>query len=329
MEVTQKFIKSLHRSADPGVPNCELRTPNSELICGSNAERRTLNAERFSPIQVFSLDLILVDWGPMTLTLSVWADNLPRPIMAVQSAIKALELLGQLAEYQKLLKIPLKQLKREGQLPPLIKRAVSACRRVSAELTGMTAVAGLVADEIVASALALGGDRVIVNNGGDIALGLKGKQRIRVGFKDPFKEKVSHALDIFPDQGIGGVATSGWRGRSFSPGIADAVSVWAADGVTADAAATWIAGQMKLDSPKVVRCPAKEIDPETDIPHLLITRGVAPLTPEEKEAVLAAGLAVARVLIEKGIIRGVFLAVQGDYRWIAFQEPFPKSLTPK
>ncbi len=193
----------------------------------------------------------------------------------------------------------------------------------------MAAVAGLVADEIVASALTLGADRVIVNNGGDIALGLKGKQRIRVGLKDSFKEKVSHVLEIFPDQGIGGVATSGWGGRSFSPGIADAVSVWAADSVIADAAATWIAGQMKLDSPKVVRSPAKELDPETDIPHLLITLDVAPLTPEEKETVLAAGLAVARGLIEKGIIRGAFLAVQGDYRWIAFQEPFPKSLTPK
>ena len=136
-------------------------------------------------------------------------------------------------------------------------------------------------------------------------------------------------LEIFSDQGIGGVATSGWGGRSFSPGIADAVSVWAADGVTADAAATWIAGQMKLDSPKVVRCPAKEVDPETDIPHLLITREVAPLTPEEKETVLATGLAKARALIEKGIIRGTFLAVQGNYRWIAFREPFPKSLNQK
>jgi uncharacterized protein len=329
MQTTQTFIISPNQPSDPGVLNSELRTPNFELFCDSIAERRTLNAEGFSPIQVLAPELIFVDWGPMTLTLSVWADGQPRPIMAVQSAIKALNLLNQLAECQKLLKVPLKQLKREGQLPPLIKRAVSACRRVSAELTGMAAVAGLVADEIVSLSLASGGDRVIVNNGGDIALGMKGKQKIRVGLEDPFKERVSHFLEIFSDQGIGGVATSGWRGRSFSPGIADAVSVWAADGVIADAAATWIAGQMTLDSPKVVRCPAKEVDPETDIPHLLITRQVAPLTPEEKETALSAGLAVARVLIEKGIIRGAFLAVQGDYRWIAFQEPFPKSLNPK
>ncbi len=297
--------------SDPGVPGFELRTPNSELS---------------PPIHVLSPDLILVDWGPMTLTLSVWADNQPRPVMAVQSAVKALELLNQLAECQNLLKTPSNKLKREGLLPPLIKRAFSACRKVSSELTGMAAVAGLVGDEIVASALALGGDRVIVNNGGDIALGLKGKQKIRVGLKDPFEERVCHVLEIFPDQGIGGVATSGWGGRSFSPGVADAVSVWAADGATADAAATWIAGEMKLDSPKVVRCPAKELDPQTDIPNLLITQEVGALSFEEKKSVLAAGAAAARQLIAKEVIKGAYMAVQGSYRWIAFQEPFPKSL---
>jgi uncharacterized protein len=329
METTQTSVVPHSVSKTVCDSSAGLRTPNSELLSGSNAEHRTPNSELFLPIHVLSPGLILVDWGPMTLTLSVWSDDQPRPIMAVQAATKALELLSHLAEYQNLLKIPLNKLKRDDQFPPLVKRAFSACRKVSSELTPMAAVAGLVADEIVTSALALGADRVIVNNGGDIALGMKGKQKNRVGLKGPFKERVSHVLEIFSDQGIGGVATSGWGGRSFSPGIADAVSVWAADGVTADAAATWIAGQMKLDSPKVVRCPAKEVDPETDIPHLLITREVAPLTPEEKETVLATGLAMARALIEKGIIRGVFLAVQGNYRWIAFQEPFPKSLNQK
>ena len=179
-------------NAEPGTGKTELcdlnfglRTPNSELFYEPNAERRTPNAERFSPIQVLSPDLILVDWGPMTLTLSVWADSQPRPIMAVQSAIKALELLGQLAEYQNLLKIPSNKLKRDDQFPPLVKRAFSACRKVSSELTPMAAVAGLVADEIVASALALGAERVIVNNGGDIALRDEGKTKNSGWFKRP------------------------------------------------------------------------------------------------------------------------------------------------
>ncbi len=315
------FISSISREMDN--PRAETRSRDPEPFCAPDYESRPHNSELPLPIQVISPELILVDWGPMTLTLSVWADRQPRPVMAVQSAVRALELLGQLAEYQDLLKIPMVKLKQVGRFPELIKTAISACRRVSPELTGMAAVAGLVADEIVASALALGGDRIIVNNGGDIALGMKGKQKIRVGLKDPFKDRVPYVLEIFSDQGIGGVATSGWGGRSFSTGIADAVSVWAADGVSADAAATWIAGQMKLDSPKVVRRPAKELDPETDIPHLLITQRVDPLTRGEIEKVLIAGEAVARDLIEKKVIRGAFLAVQGNYRWIAFQNPFP------
>lgn len=280
----------------------------------------------FEPIQVINPELILIDWGPMTLTLSVWAEDQPRPVMAVQAANKALELLEELGEFQNFLKIPSRKIKKDDLLPPLIRRVVSACRSVSSELTGMAAVAGLIGDALVQSALALGGDRIIVNNGGDIALGLRGNQTLRVGLKDPVAGQISHVLDICCEQGIGGVATSGWGGRSFSPGIADAVSVWASDCATADAAATWIAGRMKLDSPKVIRSPAKELDPETDIPHLLITREVFPLTQQEKETVLAAGAVVAQELIALGVIKGAYLAVQGSYRWIAFKAPFPKTL---
>ena len=43
-----------------------------------------------------------------------------------------------------------------------------------------------------------------------------------------------------------GVATSGWRGRSFSLGIADAVTVLARTGAAADAAATIIANAVDL-----------------------------------------------------------------------------------
>jgi ApbE superfamily uncharacterized protein (UPF0280 family) len=305
-------------------PHAETQNRDPESFCAQDFEPGAHHSELLLPIQVMSPELILVDWGPMTLTLSVWADKQPRPVMAVQSAVRALELLDHLAEYRNLLKVPAVRLKKGGPLPDLIKRAVSACRKVSPDLTGMAAVAGLVGDEIVKFALSLGGDRIIVNNGGDIALGMKGEQKIRVGLKDPYKTRVSYVLEIFSDQGIGGVATSGWGGRSFSVGIADAVSVWAADSVTADAAATWIAGQMRLDSPKVVQRPAKELDPETDIPHLLITRWVDPLAHAEIENVLTTGEAVARDLIEKEVIRGAFLAVQGNYRWIAFQKPFPE-----
>lgn len=321
METTQTFLTAPQYTFDTGGSNFELPIRDSE--------RSTLCSELISPIRVITSELILVDWGPMTLTVSVWADDQPRPVMAVQGAIRALELLERLAEDQSVLKISSGRFKRSEHLSPLIKQVVSACQKVSLELTGMAAVAGCLADEIVQSVLALGGDRVIVNNGGDIAVGLRHNKKIRVGLKTPGEEKAGHVLDIAPEHGVGGIATSGWPGRSFSPGMADAVSVWALDCLTADAAATWIAGEMRFPSPKVLQRPARELDPETDIPHLLITREVAPLTPEEKEAVLAAGISTARGLIEKGVIQGAFMAVQGMHRWIAFQEPFPRSLNPE
>ena len=123
------------------------------------------------------------------------------------------------------------------------------------------------------------------------------------------------------------MATSGWTGRSFYTGVADVVTVWAGDCTTADAAATWIAGRTDLNSGKVSRSPARELDPETDIPLLKVTREVGRLAPNEKKVALDAGLAEAGRLVAEGIIRGAFLAVQGETRWIGLPGvPEPRAL---
>ena len=151
-----------------------------------NAERRTPNA--FSPlfpdpIQVIRPDLILVDYGPMTLTISAWADGKPRPVMAARAAVLCAGFVGGLSAVQPLLKTPAGKDKKSEGCPSLLRKAVRACRAVSSELTGLAAVAGLTADEVLKEALRLGADRVIVNNGGDIALFTSGRQRIKVGLK--------------------------------------------------------------------------------------------------------------------------------------------------
>ena len=323
MEADQTILMADCFFAGVGYLSTGRRTPNTERLL-PDFKLSAQTSELPSPIQVLSPELVLVDWGPMTLTISVWRANQARPVIAVKAAVKALEILTLLAENKNLLKIPSGKLINDAHLPPIIRRAFEACRKVSEDLTGMAVVAGLAGDEIVRTALRLGADQVIVNNGGDIALKVAEGRKVRVGLKNPSEETLSHVLEIHPDQKIGGVATSGWSGRSFSPGIADAVTVWAADGAAADAAATWIAGQMILDSPKVVQVPASEMDPETDVPHLSITRDVATLTFDEKEKVLEIGLSVVEKLIEKEAIQGAFLSVQGVYRWMAHKEPIPK-----
>ncbi len=53
-------------------------------------------------------------------------------------------------------------------------------------------------------------------------------------------------FELRADQPVRGVATSGWRGRSFSLGIADSVTVLAATAAQADAAATVIANAVDV-----------------------------------------------------------------------------------
>ena len=90
--------------------------------------------------------------------------------------------------------------------------------------------------------------RAWVNNGGDIALHLAPDQSVRVGlYADLARLQVQElmqglnldgAFEVTHAMPVRGVATSGWRGRSFSLGIADSVTVLAATAAQADAAAS-------------------------------------------------------------------------------------------
>ena len=104
----------------------------------------------------------------------------------------------------------------------------------------------------------------------------------------------SGSIRIRHGDGIGGIATSGARGRSFSLGIADSVTVLAKDGATADAAATLIANAVDCDDPAIERRPANELDPDSDLGDRLVTVSVGALAPAKRQAALAAGLARAR-----------------------------------
>ena len=81
-------------------------------------------------------------------------------------------------------------------------------------------------------------------------------------------------------QPVRGIATSGWRGRSFSLGIADAVTVLADDAAMADAAATVIANAVDLPGhPNILRVPARSLAPDSDLGDQFVTQGVGELLP--------------------------------------------------
>jgi ApbE superfamily uncharacterized protein (UPF0280 family) len=186
-------------------------------------------------------------------------------------------------------------------------------------ITRMAAVAGAVADEILDAMLAaVELDRAYVNNGGDIAVHLAAGQSFAIGMVDrPDRPGLFGQARISAQDGIGGIATSGWRGRSFSLGIADAVTILAGNAAAADAAATVVANAVDLpDHPNVTRVPACDLDPQSDLGARLVTRDVGFLSPEEIAQALSHGEAEAQRLLRANHISAAALHLQSETRMI-------------
>ena len=197
-----------------------------------------------------------------------------------------------------------------------------ACRPYhSVFITPMAAVAGAVAQELIASYQREGVDRAWVNNGGDIALHLAPGRSLRVGLYadlarlDPQQVRdgidVDGHFDVSYATPVRGVATSGWRGRSFSLGIADSVTVLARTAAEADAAATVIANAVNVEDARIVRRPACELKDESDLRDIPVTVEVPPLGREAVLHALHQGLGRARELQASGLIWSAVLVCQG------------------
>jgi len=209
---------------------------------------------------------------------------------------------------------------------PVAQRMLAACWRHRAQfVTPMAAVAGSVADEVLGALLGRPGlTRAYVNNGGDIALHLEPGQHYTVGLlSNPESVHVQSdglATDgrftINPEMGIGGIATSGWRGRSQSLGIAASVTVFASQAADADVAATLIANQVNVSHDAIERVPANMLKDDTDLGELPVTVAVGLLPPAAIAQALDAGQATARNLFEQGAILGAVLVLQGQVRFI-------------
>jgi ApbE superfamily uncharacterized protein (UPF0280 family) len=184
-------------------------------------------------------------------------------------------------------------------------------------ITPMAAVAGAVAEEILGAMTAAARlSRAYVNNGGDIALHLGPGEHFVAGMVEgPERLSLFGTATLDSAQPVRGIATSGWRGRSFSRGIADAVTVLADRAAMADAAATIIANAVDLPGhPKIVRVPARTLAPDSDLCDRLVTQGVGELSSAEIAAALDAGEVVARSLLARGLIRSAALHLRGDTR---------------
>ncbi len=207
---------------------------------------------------------------------------------------------------------------------PVARRMLAACWPHRARfITPMAAVAGAVADEVLA-AMTAGRrlERAYANNGGDIAVHLGPGTMLAAGVvNDSDRPGLDAEIVLSAARVPRGLATSGWRGRSQSLGIADAVTVLARSAAEADAAASPIANAVMVDHPAVERAPASSLREDSDLGERLVTVAVGALPAHAVATALDAGLAEARTMQAAGLIDSARLALRGESRTLAPAEP--------
>jgi ApbE superfamily uncharacterized protein (UPF0280 family) len=243
--------------------------------------------------------------GPIDIVAEAFGDPAALRAAHARAAARFATVLGELVA-----ELPALRTDGAGITGPVARRMVAAVTPFRpAFLTPMASVAGAVAEEVLAAMTGPGITRAYANNGGDIALWLSpgesltcalaatgGMDRVTIRAPDPMR----------------GIATSGWRGRSFSLGIADAVTVLARTAAMADAAATMIANAVNIDHPGIQRRPAHDLQCDSDLGPRLVTCALPVLSAYDRSTALAAGLAAAETFRARGLIEGAALFLQGE-----------------
>lgn len=224
------------------------------------------------------------------------------------AAIRFQGLLQELVDELPLLRSPATVAGRcAGPVARAMEKAVRA--HLPGFITPMAAVAGAVADEILKTMEeAREPGKTSVNNGGDIAFRLCPGDRLTAAIAGV----PGGRLVLRHDTPWRGIATSGWRGRSHSLGIADSVTVFARTAADADAAATIIANAVDLPGhPAIRREAACALAPDSDLGERPVTTGVGALDATDVEEALRRGRVRACDLVARGVIGGALLSLNG------------------
>ena len=254
--------------------------------------------------------------GPIDLIIEVSGSDAARDRAHERAARRFASILDELVAELTILRRPLGS--RRPASPVGRRMAVAIEPFDDVFVTPMAAVAGAVADEVLAAAVGTdsrdGVERIFVNNGGDIALHLGQRGRFDIGLvPDPRIPHVVGKMVVRACDPVRGIATSGRHGRSLSLGIADAVTVLARDAATADVAATLIANAVDLPChPSIERVPASEIDTGSDLDDLPVTVDVGHLSEHDVDTALASGSETAKRFLDRGHIVAAVLALGGQ-----------------
>jgi hypothetical protein len=265
-------------------------------------------------IGVIDEESVLVECGPMRLVIRAWNKKQPQIKLARRAAEESISYLERIARCRPLLSRPIPDIE---DLPgdELALGMIRSTRAIGDhDLTPMAAVAGTIADAVADWLFEQGLTRVIVDNGGDIAIRLARGETATVGVRPQVTSPlISHVIHLDSGRSTWGVTTSGMGGRSFTRGIASAVTVLAADASVADAAATAVANACFVEDKGIIQLPAENIDPNSDLAGINVTTEVAPLSAESIRMAVGNARHKAENLFQKGLIIGAFIAIGSVY----------------
>lgn len=262
-------------------------------------------------IELIDVETVLAECGPMRLAIRAWKDSRPQQQLSRQAAEESFAHLEAIAKHKTVLSDFAGNIK---ALPDndLAQRMIASVRAIGdIDLTPMAAVAGTIADAVADWLFFSGSTKVVVDNGGDIAIRLTAGETVSVGIRPGINHlDISHVLNLDDRKPSWGVTTSGRGGRSLTRGIASAVTVIAENASIADAAATSIANACFVEDSSIVQVPAEQMDPNTDLKGLNVTVDAGVLSRGQMVQAVQTALVKADGLCRQKIIVGALIKLE-------------------
>jgi ApbE superfamily uncharacterized protein (UPF0280 family) len=251
------------------------------------------------------------------MTVQVSENGVPLSELAKSGATFALEILKQQANSLAVLREKALNLSASETYPEVVNKMIIASQSLNdPSLTPLAAVAGAASDMVADYVAKIGATKIIVNNGGDIAIRLRDGERATAGLRlNLMRSHYDYVALVDMDCGI---CTSGIGGRSFTLGVADGVGVLARQAAIADAAATYLGNKTVVNSPEVKRVLAESVYPDTDLVGVEVTASVGALSEDEIDAAMNAGKTEALTLLEKRLIYGGVISVKDHVDTIGY-----------
>ena len=127
---------------------------------------------------------VLAESGPMRLQIAAWNGSGPSLETARSGGEWACGLLEELAPFQDLIKQKEPWPNAADSLPRVVREMIKSVVRLGdADLTPLGAVAGTISDLVAEHLFSQRMSKVIVNNGGDIAIRMIPEEAVRVGIR--------------------------------------------------------------------------------------------------------------------------------------------------